>query len=98
GRVERGGLPGDEHVDVWAQPRACIDEAVAHARDADVELTDDRIDCLAFYGLARLGARKELQQGSRQQDGRHVRSAQSRTSDSTAQISGRSAVIRSQER
>lgn len=96
--VEIGRLAGYEDVDMRTKPWTGIDQPVTQAGYARIELTQDGIDRLPVERLAPLGAGEEVEQIAREEDGRHVPPRQSRTSDSTAQISGRSAVIRSHER
>jgi hypothetical protein len=76
----------DEDIDVGSQARTVLDEPVAHPRRRGIERGDQRVDVVTGQLVPALGARKERQQRSRQQHRRH---GQSRTTASTAQISGR---------
>ncbi len=83
-----------EDVDVGSKPRAFLDQPVAHTWRGRVERSEHVIDRVARQLLPPLDAGKERQQRAWQQHGRH---GQSRTTASTAQISGRLPVTSCQD-
>lgn len=68
--VERCRLPGDEHVDVWPQPRACLDQSIANPRHRRFERIDQRSDRRPVDLVAALDTWEQLQQRSREEDRR----------------------------
>jgi hypothetical protein len=84
---EVGRLAVDEHVDMGSQPRARLDEPVAHPGSLRVEGQDHRLDRVGVDVVPSLDARKERQERTGQHDGGHAQSGLATAS--TAQISGR---------
>lgn len=92
-RREIGRPAVDEHVDVPPESRTLLlDEPVTHPRGRAVERVEDLIDRAAGQLVPALDARKEREQRPREEDRRQRTGQESRTTASTAQISGRLAV------
>ena len=86
GGRQRGSLATDEDVEVRAQARARVEQAVSDARDLRVEVGDD----LGDGRTARLETTwRPREQGDERAGELHVRHAQSTIAASTDQIAGR---------